>query len=115
MTTSREGENTCIDESFDDVMMPKAIDSGEFCLSRNAHESRAFSELLVITEGDEMALPKKDEFSMDEMTVNLLNKIESITKRNNKILKHDEYNIFLLFRGWPIFLKVYICLHLSKP
>ena len=67
VTTSREGENKCIDESFDDVIMPKAIDSGEFCLSKNAHENRAFSELSAIIEGDEIALPRKDEFSMDEI------------------------------------------------
>lgn len=59
----------CIDESFDDTMTPKAIDSGESGLSKNAHENRAFSELSVIAEGDEMILPRRIELFMDEVIV----------------------------------------------
>lgn len=44
--SSREGENICIDESFEDTIMPNAIDSDELGLSRKAHENRAFSEVL---------------------------------------------------------------------
>lgn len=103
--SSCEGENICIDESFEDAIMPNAIDSYELGLSKNAHENRAFSRVLLITDGDEMALPRKDEFSTDEIIVFSLNKTENITAKNNRTLRHDEYNIFFTFAGLSDFLE----------
>lgn len=52
-----------------------------------------------------MALPRKDEFSMDEIIVCLLNKTEDIMAKNNRTLRHDEYNIFFTFAGLADFLE----------